>query len=173
MAELMPYVGFGQAQSGARFRFDGRVYNDAGTDGRLVFAARGQLGAIAGSSLSATPRGFLFYSGGGGSVRGMPYQSLGVVGPPASGGQGFAAVSGEIRWRVSDSISLAAFADAGYVSSGPFSGTSDWQAGGGFGVRYITPVGPLRLSVATPIRRNASAAGSNAMQIYLGIGQAF
>lgn len=173
MAEVMPYVGFGQAESGARLRFDGRIYNDARTDGRLVFAARAQLGAIVGSSLNGTPRGFLFYSGGGGSVRGMPYQSLGVVGPPASGGRGFAAVSGEVRWRVNDSISLAAFVDAGYVSSGAFTGSSDWQAGGGLGVRYITPVGPLRLSVATPIRRNASAAGSNPVQLYLGIGQAF
>ena len=133
----------------------------------------GQCRLVYGSSLAGTPRAFLFYSGGGGSVRGLPYQSLGVAGPPASGGQGFAALSGELRVRMSDSLTFAAFADAGQVSSGAFSGTSDWQAGGGFGIRYDTPIGPLRLDLATPIRRNATAAGSSDLQLYLGIGQAF
>lgn len=171
-AEAMPYAGFGQAASGIRLRFDGRAYTDVGTGGRVVLAGRAQLGALFGPSLAAAPRGFLFYSGGGGSVRGMPYQSLGVAGPPASGGRGFAALSGEVRVRVNDSFSVVAFADAGAVSSGAFTGSHDWQAGAGLGVRYATPIGPLRLDLAAPVRRNAGATG-NAMQIYFGIGQAF
>ena len=67
---------------------------------------------------------------------------------------------------------MAVFADAGYVSEGAFSGASDWQAGAGVGVRYQTPIGPMRLDVATPVRRNASATGGR-FQIYLGVGQAF
>jgi len=173
MAEAMPYVGFGAADSGVRLRMDARAYASPGDEGRLVLAARAQAGAIVGSDLSATPRGFLFYSGGGGTVRGLPYQSLGATdGVSASGGQGFAALSGELRYRVNPSFALVAFADAGAVSQGAFSGTSDWHAGGGFGVRYATPIGPLRLDVATPLRRNAGLVGS-AVQIYLGIGQAF
>lgn len=174
LGEVMPYAGFGAAQSGVRLRFDSRIYQQLGGDeGRVVLAGRAQLGAVFGSDLAATPRGFLFYSGGGGTVRGMPYQSLGVVGPPASGGRGFAALSGEVRVRVNDSFTVAAFADAGRVSDGAWSGASDWHAGGGFGVRYDTPVGPLRLDLATPLHRNATALGSNDLQIYLGIGQAF
>ncbi|GAB4262880.1 MAG: autotransporter assembly complex family protein [Pararhodobacter sp.] len=173
MAEAMPYLGFASADHGLRLRFDGRVYNDLGTEGRVVLAGRAQLAAILGSDLAATPRGFLFYSGGGGSVRGLPYQSLGVAGAQPSGGRGFAALSGELRVRVTDSLTLAAFADAGHVSDGAFSGPSDWHAGGGFGVRYDTPIGPLRLDLATPLRRNATAAGSDTLQLYLGIGQAF
>lgn len=173
-ADVMPYIGFGQAQHGARLRFEGRGYADLGTEGRVVLAGRAQIGAIVGSDLGATPRGFLFYSGGGGTVRGMPYQSLGVTsGGVASGGRGFAALSGEVRVRVNDSLTFAAFADAGRVSEGATSGASDWQAGGGFGVRYDTPIGPLRLDIATPLRRNATAAASGSLQIYLGIGQAF
>ncbi|MEZ5751004.1 MAG: BamA/TamA family outer membrane protein [Paracoccaceae bacterium] len=172
MAELMPYAGFRAARSGLRLRFDARAYHDLGTDGRFVLAGRAQLGAVVGPSLSQTPRDFLFYSGGGGTVRGLPYQSLGVAGPPASGGQGFAALSAELRMRVNETLTLAAFADAGAVGSGAFSGTNDWQAGGGLGLRYGTPIGPLRLDLATPIRRNATATGGN-FQIYLGIGQAF
>lgn len=171
-AEVMPYLGFGAADSGIRLRLDARGYTSAGTDGRLVLAGRAQAGALVGSSLAGAPRGFLLYSGGGGSVRGLPYQSLGVAGPPASGGLGFAAVSGEARVRVNPDFSLVAFADAGMVSAGVFSGASDWHAGAGVGLRYLTPIGPLRLDLATPIRRNAGAGGGS-FQLYLGIGQAF
>lgn len=172
--EAMPYAGFGQTQSGLRLQFDSRLYADLGTDGRVVLAGRAQVGAIYGSDLANTPRGFLFYTGGGGSVRGMPYQSLGVTsGGVASGGRSFASLSGEVRVRMTDTLTLAAFADAGRVSSGVFNGASDWQAGGGFGIRYNTPIGPLRLDLATPLRRNATALGSSSYQIYLGIGQSF
>lgn len=172
-AEATPYAGFAAAEHGLRLRMDGRAYADMGSEGRFVLAGRAQAGAILGASLAGTPREFLFYSGGGGTVRGLPYQSLGVnEGGVASGGQGFAAVSGEIRARISGSFALAGFADAGYVSAGPFSGASDWHAGAGLGLRYQTPIGPMRLDVAVPVRRNATATAGR-FQIYLGIGQAF
>lgn len=172
MAEVMPYVGFGAADDGLRLRLDARGYTDAGSGGRLVLAGRAQVGALLGSDLADAPRGFLFYSGGGGSVRGLPYQSLGVGIPPTSGGMGFAALSGEVRYRLNDSFSVVAFADAGAVSETATGGTGDWQAGGGLGVRYVTPIGPLRLDLATPLRRNTGVTGSR-VQVYLGIGQAF
>ena len=172
MAEAMPYLGFGAADNGVRLRLDARGYTDAGSDGRLVLAGRAQVGALVGSDLADTPRGFLFYSGGGGSVRGLPYQSLGVAGPPASGGLGFAAVSGEVRFRMTDAFSVVAFADAGAVSATASGSAADWHAGGGLGVRYVTPIGPLRLDLAAPLRRNAGVL-QNRLQVYLGIGQAF
>jgi len=172
MAEAMPYLGFGAADNGLRLRLDARAYADAGSGGRFVLAGRAQVGALVGSDLADAPRGFLFYSGGGGTVRGLPYQSLGVAGPPASGGRGFAALSGEVRLRMNDSFSVVAFADAGAVSDAASGGPSDWHAGGGLGVRYVTPIGPLRLDLATPLRRNAGVTGDR-VQIYLGIGQAF
>lgn len=173
MGEVMPYLGFSEAGHGGRLRVDARAYADMGSEGRFVLAGRVQAGAIVGSALAETPRDYLFYSGGGGTVRGLPFQSLGVTqGGIASGGQGFAAVSGEVRARITDRFGLAVFADAGYVSEGAFSGASDWQAGAGIGVRYQTPIGPMRLDVATPIRRNAGATGGR-LQIYLGVGQAF
>lgn len=171
--EAMPYLGFSQATSAVRLRLDARAYTDMGSEGRFVLAGRGQAGAIWGSALASTPREFLFYSGGGGSVRGLPYQTLGVTqGGVASGGQGFAALSAELRAQVSGPWGLAVFADAGYVSAGPFTGTSDWHAGGGFGIRYQTPIGPMRLDLATPLRRNAGAP-ARSVQLYVGIGQAF
>ncbi len=172
--QVMPYAGFGDASAGARLRMDARGYLGLGQDDRLVLAGRAQGGAILASGLGSTPRDFLFYSGGGGTVRGLPFQSLGVSeGGVESGGRAFAALSAEARARVTDTASVVAFADAGYVSAGVLSGSSDWHAGAGLGVRFATPVGPLRLDIATPVRRNASATGARRFQIYVGLGQAF
>lgn len=172
---VTPYYGFLGADSGLHLRLDARQYLNASGDGRVVLAGRAQLGAVLGPELARTPREFLFYSGGGGTVRGLPFQSLGVAQPAGdrSGGQGFAALSAEARVRVSPSFGLAAFADAGFVSEGPFRGASDWHAGAGIGIRYLTPIGPLRLDLATPVRRNADPGRVSRLQVYVGIGQAF
>lgn len=171
---VTPYLGVRNADHGAHLRADLRQYVDLRGEGRLVLAGRLQLGAVLGAALDRTPRDLLFYSGGGGTVRGMPFQSLGVsAGGVRSGGQGFAALSAEIRAQVSDQFSVVGFADAGMVSERAIGGARDWHAGAGVGLRYLTPVGPLRLDLATPIRRNASAADASRFQFYIGIGQAF
>jgi translocation and assembly module TamA len=171
---VAPYAGFGAADSGLRLRFDARHYADLGSGGRVVLAGRVQGAAVLGPAIAATPREFLVYSGGGGTVRGLPFQSLGVTaGGVTSGGQGFAGASVEARVRVSESLSLAAFVDAGTVSARAFGGAADWHAGAGLGLRYRTAVGPLRLDLATPVRVNAAAAGARRLQLYVGIGQAF
>lgn len=165
---VTPYVGFAGTDSGVQGRLDARGYFSPGDDGRLVFAARAQAGVVLGASLANTPREYLFYSGGGGTVRGHPFRSLGAPGQP-SGGQGFAALSGELRYAINDSFGLVAFADAGHVSTGPFSGPGGWHAGAGLGLRYLTTIGPIRLDVGLPVH-GATASG---VQVYLGIGQAF
>lgn len=171
---LTPFAGLGAARSGVRLRLDARSYADLGTGGRLVLAGRLQAAAVVGPSPGATPREFLSYSGGGGTVRGLPFQSLGVgAGGVASGGQGFAALSAEARLRLTEAFQVAGFVDAGAVSERAFGGASGWHAGAGVGLRYRTPVGPLRLDLATPVRRNPGAAGARSLQLYVGIGQAF
>lgn len=168
--ELTPFLGLQGTDSGARAYADARAYRGFGDDNRFVLAGRAQIGTILGAEIDRTPRNFLFYSGGGGSVRGQPFRSLGVdVGGVRSGGKGFAALSSEVRMRATETIGLVAFADAGYVSEGSFSGPSDWHAGAGLGVRYDTPIGPLRLDVGYPV---AGSTGRG-FQLYLGIGQAF
>nr|WP_255618451.1 BamA/TamA family outer membrane protein [Roseibaca sp. Y0-43] len=167
-ASLTPFYGTGATGAGARGTADARGYYPVGE--RVVLAGRAQLGAVYGPGLFATPRDFLFYSGGGGSVRGQPYRSLGVTtGGVFSGGKGFASTTLELRMQATDTIGLAAFADAGYVSAGTFTGASAWHAGAGIGIRYDTVIGPLRLDVGFPVR---GTTGRGA-QLYLGIGQAF
>lgn len=169
-AAATPFYGITGTDSGAQLTFDGRVYRGFGEEARVVLAGRVQVGSVLGAAIDRTPRDLLFYSGGGGSVRGQPFQSLGVtVGGIDSGGRGFAALSGEVRGAVTDTIGLVGFVDAGQVSADSLFSSGDWHAGAGLGLRYQTGIGPIRVDVAAPVRGNTG----NGAQLYIGIGQAF
>jgi len=172
-ASATPYVGLNGTQSGARLFGDGRIYYSIGGDDRYVLAGRLQLGSIVGSALQDTADYFLFYSGGGGTVRGRAYQSLGVDlgGGLQTGGRSFLGTSAEFRAQVSDNIQVVGFYDWGYIGAESFpDGSGGTQAGAGFGVRYITPIGPLRVDIGTPVGNPPS---NDKLLLYIGIGQAF
>jgi translocation and assembly module TamA len=174
-AELKPFYGFGGPGSGARLYSDMRAYRGFGTDDRFVLAGRVQVGAVFGAGLLQAPRDDLFYSGGGGTVRGQPYQSLGVnvtIGgdPFKIGGTHFVGASLEARAKVTPKIGVVGFVDAGRVDNGAFFDASgEWHAGAGLGLRYDTGFGPIRLDVAVPMGGGTGKGG----QIYVGLGQAF
>jgi translocation and assembly module TamA len=166
-----PFFGFGSTDNGTRLTFDARAYKALGAKDNLVMALRVQGGAVLGADLLATPRGDLFYSGGGGTVRGQPYQSLGVqvakLGTDIRlGGNQFMAVSLEARVKVSEKIGVVGFVDMGLV--GVAGADSETQGGAGFGLRYATGVGPVRLDLAMPINDDGRK-----VQLYVGLGQAF
>ena len=172
--DLMPFYGLGTTGSGARLQGDFRIYRGFGVDDRFVLAGRAQIGGVFGSDLAETPRDYLFYSGGGGTVRGQPYQSLDVAelegGTLHSGGTRFVGLSAELRAGVTEKIGVVAFYDAGFIGTQGFGGgAGDWHSGAGLGVRYKTPIGPIRLDVAAPV----GGSTGDGPQIYLGIGQAF
>ena len=175
-AEVMPFLGFDTTGSGVRVTFDGRAYRNLGSPGRLVAAVRLQGGAILGPDLLETPRDMLFFSGGGGTVRGQPYRSLGVpvsrmVGPEfLIGGQYFLGGSLELRTRVTERIGVVGFVDAGSIGvDGFFDDFAEPHAGAGLGLRYDTGFGPIRVDVAAPV----SGKTGDGVQIYIGLGQAF
>ena len=167
-----PFLGFGFTDNGARLTLDARAYKALDEGNRVVFAARLQGGAIVGASLLGTPRDDLFYSGGGGTVRGQPYQSLGVTTPQAgpdplqTGGTEFLAGSLEARLKISDRIGVVGFFDMGLVGAG---GTSATHSGAGVGLRYETGFGPIRFDVATPV----GGTTGDGVQLYVGLGQSF
>lgn len=170
--EVMPFGEITGETLGTRAFVDARVYQGLAGD-RLVLAARGQAGSILGTSLRDTPRDMLFYSGGAGTVRGHPFQSLGVfvLGPDQrSGGRSFVATSLEARVAVTDSVGIVGFYDAGFVGADAFlSDQGDWQSGAGLGLRYNTGIGPIRFDLALPV----SGDTGEGLQFYIGIGQAF
>lgn len=175
-ADVTPFYGFGTTGSGGQIKADARAYRAFGTDGRFVLAGRLQLGTVIGSSLAETPPDYLFWSGGGGTVRGQPYQSLGVslVRTPTitvqTGGLSFAGLSGEFRANITEKIGAVAFYDAGFVSDEElFGGNGEWHAGAGLGLRYNTGIGPIRIDVGMPV----SGSTNDGVQLYVGIGQAF
>ncbi len=175
--ELTPFTGFEDTGSGARAVAEGRAYRSFGQTDRFTLAGRARAGSIFGPTIEETPREYLFYSGGGASVRGQPYQSLGaeaIVGSDGTtietGGMSVANATAEIRYQLRERIGLVGFADAGKVwTDGSFGGDSDWHAGAGVGVRYNTPIGPLRFDVAGPVGGDTG----EGVQVYLGLGQAF
>ena len=154
---------------------DGRAYVGFGEDDRTRWPARVQIGKPVRRRhhRHLGPDERLFFSGGGATVRGQEYRSLGAVqmGQP-SGGRGFLGLSGEVRHDIGDTnFGIVGFADAGYVSEGAFGeGDADWHAGAGVGVRYTTPFGPIRVDLATPVR--GDDVGEEVF-LYIGIGQAF
>ncbi|WP_339113609.1 autotransporter assembly complex family protein [Thioclava sp. GXIMD2076] len=168
---LTPFVGLNSSTgTGLQSTGDLRGYFGFGADDRFVLAGRAQYGIVVGSSLEETPRDYLFYSGGGGTVRGQPYQSLGVTkledGTLKTGGTEFAGLSGEFRMGITESIGAVAFYDMGWVGD---DGTGDWQSGAGLGLRYKTGIGPIRLDVAAPVDGDTG----EGVQLYVGLGQAF
>lgn len=175
--EATPFKGFDETGTGARLLGEGRGYYSLGEDDKFTLAGRARFGTIVGSEIDDTPREYLFFSGGGGTVRGQSYQSLGVSeiighgGTIKTGGMSVANTNAELRFQVREHIGLVAFADYGRVwADSAWSGNSGWHAGAGAGVRYKTPIGPLRFDVGVPVGNGDTDDG---VQLYLGLGQAF
>ncbi|MEJ2378753.1 MAG: autotransporter assembly complex protein TamA [Pseudolabrys sp.] len=151
----------------------GSTYYPVDDYARLVLAARATVGSIVGASLAAIPANHRFYAGGGGSVRGYRYQSLGPLDSSGQvvGGRSLFTASFEARWRVTDTIGLVPFLDMGqaFLAEYPdFSEALRYAAGLGF--RYYTAIGPIRVDAAFPLNPRPGDAGYG---IYVGIGQAF
>lgn len=141
---------------------------------KLVFAARGAVGATTGAEREDIPADVRFYAGGAGSIRGVPLMKAGPLDrhDDPVGGRSLLEVSAELRLAITESIGVVAFLDGGSayeaVLPDPSSGMR-WGAGGG--LRYMTPVGPLRLDIGVPVDRNSQT--DDAFQVYLSLGQAF
>jgi translocation and assembly module TamA len=139
-----------------------------------VLAARLKLGTILGAGIGNIPPDKRFYGGGGGSVRGFGFQ---LISPLAAdntpiGGRALIETSLEARVRVSDTIGIVPFIDAGAVSASPLPGkNARFGVGAGIGGRYYTAVGPMRVDIAIPL--NPRTGIDKGFQFYVSFGQAF
>jgi translocation and assembly module TamA len=155
--------------------------------GRSVLALRALGGLAAGATQFALPPDQRFYAGGSGTIRGYRYQSVGpqfANGNPI-GGTAINAGTAEYRQRIGTNFGTAVFLDAGNVSNNlnPLNGAL--RFGAGAGLRYYTPIGPIRFDVAVPLNKRSSVTtpgpngttntvrGDDSFEIYIGLGQAF
>lgn len=108
---------------------------------------RGELGHVATDDLRYVPIDYRFRAGGAGSVRGYPYQSLGVrAGDSVVGASSLAIVSTEYVHWLTPTWGAAAFVDVGDADNN-ISRVS-WARGYGVGPRWRTLAGPLALDLA-------------------------
>ena len=141
---------------------------------RPTLALRGALGGISGVERERVPANVRFYAGGGGSVRGYAYQSIGPLDSDdkPEGGLSFAELSAEARLRWGQDWGVVLFLDGGsaFTSSTPdFDRSMLW--GAGIGLRYYTSFAPIRFDIGVPLDRRDDL--DSAFQIYISIGQAF
>jgi translocation and assembly module TamA len=153
-------------------QLNGSTYFDLSGGGRSVLAMRALVGSVQGATTFELPPDQRFYGGGSATIRGYKYQSVGPQfkdGNPI-GGTAIDAGTIEFRQRFGKSFGAAVFADAGQVSasSAPFNGPL--RVGAGAGLRYYTPIGPIRVDVAVPLEKQQN---SDSLEVYIGIGQAF
>lgn len=149
------------------------AYYALDADARYVLAGRVGFGSISGASLDEVPSTRRFYAGGGGSVRGYAYRTLSPLGPfgQLTGGRSLLELSAEARIKITDTIGIVPFFDAGtaYAASLP-DGKQALQMAAGLGFRYYTSIGPIRVDVAAPINPRK---GDKPVALYVSIGQAF
>ena len=145
-----------------------RGYVTVGEDDALTFAARVRVGQLL--PTTGNPEGSAvvtrFYGGGAQSMRGFNDRRLSpllVTQLPASpgnpnppvvtlpiGGNGLFDGSFEVRYALTQNLVIAAFVDAGRVTTGRITAAdfAHLLVAVGFGLRYRTPVGPVRLDFA-------------------------
>lgn len=144
-----------------------------GSNDRFTIAGRTLLGATLGDSLLDLPRNKRYFAGGGGSVRGFGFQEVGPLDDQNNplGGRSLIEAAVEARAKVSQNIQLAAFVDTGSVSTSALPNfTDEFFIGYGGGVRYFTPIGPIRLDAAFPLDQREA---DRSFQIYIALGQSF
>jgi outer membrane protein insertion porin family len=130
-----------------KFTFFGNYYHSLGK--RFVFAASFRGGLARGyRGTTELPIVERFFLGGRNTVRGYEQDLLGPKGEDGNptGGNAFLMHNLELRTSIWKGIGLVAFLDGGNV----WRETNDidlmeWKFTPGIGVRYKTPVGPLRL----------------------------
>lgn len=156
-----------------RSQVDASYYQSIGES--TVLAGRVRLASIPGAELAGIAPSRRLYAGGGGSVRGYGYRSIGPVnefGIP-TGGRSLVELSAEARIRtglLDGAVSVVPFVDAGSVSEGVTPDFGSIRLGAGVGVRYHTGFGPLRLDVAVPLNRGPN---DGWVAVYVALGQAF
>ncbi|CAJ1820077.1 Translocation and assembly module subunit TamA [Aeromonas dhakensis] len=114
------------------------------------FLLRAEQGAIIGDSFSLVPPSLRFFTGGDQTVRGYGYETISPRGSDGKllGGRYVSVASAEYNYRFSDKWLGALFVDSGTAT---VDYSEAWKIGTGVGVRWVTPIGQVRLDLAVGI----------------------
>ncbi len=132
----------------ARLQVGGKWIGGAPWGGRVLL--RGELGALWADDFEVLPSSLRFFAGGDRSVRGYGFKELGPKGRTgdAIGGRYLSVLSLEYEHPIVKDWSAAVFIDSGNA----FDKFSDGlKSGVGAGLRWRSPIGPVRLDFAIPV----------------------
>jgi translocation and assembly module TamA len=170
-----PWTGsFEQPVTFVTTELDGSTYLSFDSEDRVVLGLRASFGTSLGEELVNIPSNRRFYAGGGGSIRGYAYQTVGPLDASDEplGGRSLLTMGAELRIKVTESIGIVPFYEGGNVYDDRLPDLSEpmfWSAG--LGLRYYTAVGPIRFDVAFPLDRRNGV--DDPFQFYISLGQAF
>jgi translocation and assembly module TamA len=111
---------------------------------------RGNLGTTETPNFDQLPSSIRFFAGGAQSVRGYAYEELGPTDDSGNvvGGQHLLTGSIEFEHYFNDKWGTAVFLDVGNAID---NFNDDLEEGAGFGLRWKSPVGPVRIDLANAI----------------------
>lgn len=143
----------------------------------IVTSLRVGLAATYGTEAPLLPLPERFFAGGSYGPRGWPVDEVGpkVIAPDGevfpTGGNALLLGGAELRYDLTRSLQLATFLDIGnvYPEVADIS-IPDLRKSVGLGLRYLTPIGPIRLDYGHKIHR---LPGESAGRFHLTIGYAF
>lgn len=157
------------------FEVEKRIYIAFDPHANYILALRGKYGGIFGGSLQSIPFSRQYFAGGDSNLRGYSYRSVGLPvyldnnAESALGGCSMELLSAELRANITGPFSMVAFVDHAAIGSNLLPKDTS-KVGIGAGIRYNSPLGPIRLDIAAPLHRKKD---ESCMQLYIGIGESF
>lgn len=130
------------------------------------FVVRGTLGWIETNEFSKVPPDLRFFAGGDRSVRGYKYNKISPKDSDGklTGASKLAVGSLEYQYNVTGNWWSAVFIDSGEAVDDIKN--SDFKTGAGIGVRWASPVGPIKFDLAAPV----GDSDTSNIQFYIGLG---
>ncbi|MFT3930233.1 MAG: autotransporter assembly complex family protein [Spongiibacteraceae bacterium] len=118
--------------------------------GEQLFIGRVEGGVIATSDISLIPSSQRFFTGGDQTVRGYDFESLSTEDSNGEliGGRYLNVASAEYSFKVAERWRTAVFTDTGRAFNDK---DEPWHKSVGAGVRWLSPVGQIRVDIAFPI----------------------
>lgn len=127
----------------------------------------GLIGSLEGKRVPVEDR---FFLGGAESVRGYKYGTISPKDEKGNfvGGRAYGLFSLELRYPLKGNLEGALFYDSGRVFTSPEEfKLSGWYSSVGLGLRYVTPVGPLRIDYGYKLKK-VPGQGSGRLHISFG-----